>query len=165
VCYFPDWFPGTYYAKFARRMRPDVDNFNNYPFEDVLQQIVSILSYKTSDILAHFEKKRQGVAEKSFLSENIAELKEAGAQDKEIANELQMVAAVLFIGGADTSTGVMAVLLRELVRHPEILEKAHEEIDRVVGEDRLPAFEDRINLPYLECIVQETLRLALYTMF
>ena len=45
-----------------------------------------------------------------------------------------------------------------MVLHPEVQRKAQEEIDRVVGTDRLPQFTDRENLPYLECVVQETLR-------
>jgi hypothetical protein len=35
---------------------------------------------------------------------------------------------------------------------------AQREIDSVVGDQRLPEFEDRERLPFVECIVQETLR-------
>ncbi len=45
-----------------------------------------------------------------------------------------------------------------MVLHPQVLKKAHEEIDRVVGPKRLPDFEDRENLPYIEAIFQEVLR-------
>ena len=38
------------------------------------------------------------------------------------------------------------------------LEHAQKEIDTVVGRDRLPTFEDRPSLPYLECIMSEVLR-------
>lgn len=42
--------------------------------------------------------------------------------------------------------------------HPEIQMKAHEEIDRVVGSDRLPGFQDRDHLPYVNAICSELLR-------
>lgn len=42
--------------------------------------------------------------------------------------------------------------------HPEVLKKAQGEIDRVVGTKRLPDFDDRENLPYIEAIFQEVLR-------
>lgn len=42
--------------------------------------------------------------------------------------------------------------------HPEAQKKAHAELDRVVGSGRLPDFSDRETLPYIDCIVQETLR-------
>ena len=41
---------------------------------------------------------------------------------------------------------------------PEAQRKAQEEIDRVVGTDRLPTFEDRENLPYVDALVKEALR-------
>ena len=47
-----------------------------------------------------------------------------------------------------------------MVLYPECQAKAQEEIDAVIGSDRLPEFQDRESLPYLECLVQETLRYA-----
>lgn len=45
-----------------------------------------------------------------------------------------------------------------MTAHPEIFAKAQGEVDRVVGTDRLPTFEDRPELPYLECILREVYR-------
>ena len=45
-----------------------------------------------------------------------------------------------------------------MILHPEVQQKAQEEIDRVVGHDRLPTFEDRNELPYINAIFKETLR-------
>jgi hypothetical protein len=52
----------------------------------------------------------------------------------------------------------MESLLLNLVKHPEVMKKAQEEIDKVVGHDRLPDFSDRERLPYVECVVWEALR-------
>jgi cytochrome P450 len=41
--------------------------------------------------------------------------------------------------------------------YPEVEAKAHAEMDRVVGQDRLPVFEDRENLPYVEAICKEVI--------
>ena len=35
---------------------------------------------------------------------------------------------------------------------------AQEELDRVVGENRLPSFQDRENLPYVNALIKEVLR-------
>ena len=48
--------------------------------------------------------------------------------------------------------------------HPEILKKAHDEMDRALGSTRLPDFEDRPSLPYLECVVREVYRYVLSIM-
>ena len=42
--------------------------------------------------------------------------------------------------------------------HPEVVKRAQEEIDRVIGTDRLPTHDDRPNLPYIECILKEVYR-------
>ena len=45
-----------------------------------------------------------------------------------------------------------------MVLHPDVYQRARAEIDRVVGSERLPDFEDREHLPYLECVVKEVFR-------
>jgi len=45
-----------------------------------------------------------------------------------------------------------------MVKHPEVLRKAQEEIDSVVGHSRLPMFRDRSSLPYIDAMFTETLR-------
>lgn len=47
-----------------------------------------------------------------------------------------------------------------MVLYPECQEKAQEELDSVIGVERLPEFGDRALLPYLECLLEETLRYA-----
>jgi len=42
--------------------------------------------------------------------------------------------------------------------HPEVVKKAQAEIDAVVGNDRLPAFNDREHLPYINALSKEVLR-------
>jgi len=43
--------------------------------------------------------------------------------------------------------------------HPEIQKKAQEEIDRVVGNQRLPDFNDRQSMPYSDAIYREVMRI------
>lgn len=49
-----------------------------------------------------------------------------------------------------------------MVLHPEVFKKAQAEMDDVVGMDRLPTFEDRSSLPYLECVLKEVCRYEAY---
>ena len=42
--------------------------------------------------------------------------------------------------------------------NPGVVEKAQEELDRVVGKDRLPEYSDREDLPYIDAVVKELLR-------
>jgi cytochrome P450 len=45
-----------------------------------------------------------------------------------------------------------------MARYPKVQAEAQQEIDAIVGRDRLPAFEDREKLPYVEAMVMEILR-------
>ena len=45
-----------------------------------------------------------------------------------------------------------------MANHPEVQEKAQAELDAVVGQDRLPEFTDRANLPYINAIITELFR-------
>ena len=42
--------------------------------------------------------------------------------------------------------------------NPHILERAQAEIDDTVGNDRLPSFEDRESLPYINALCKEVFR-------
>jgi len=54
----------------------------------------------------------------------------------------------------------MAIFILAMLLNPDCQRKAQEEIDAVVGTERLPNFNDRDSLPYLECILKETHRLV-----
>lgn len=65
----------------------------------------------------------------------------------------------LFQGGTDTSAATVVWAFSLLLNHPEILKKAQDEIDKNVGYERLVEESDKNNIPYIQCIVNETLRM------
>ncbi|XP_021283128.1 3,9-dihydroxypterocarpan 6A-monooxygenase-like [Herrania umbratica] len=64
-----------------------------------------------------------------------------------------------FGAGTDTSSITIGWGVSELINHPSVMEKARKEIDTVVGRNRILEESDVENLPYLQAIVKETLRL------
>ena len=60
--------------------------------------------------------------------------------------------------GAETTSAYLNTMLSLLVRHPEVARRAQEELDRVVGGERMPWFGDEERLPYLRAVIKETMR-------
>ena len=52
----------------------------------------------------------------------------------------------------------MSSLFLALVLFPHVQRQAHAELDVVVGRDRLPTFDDRPRLPYIEALSKELMR-------
>jgi cytochrome P450 len=72
--------------------------------------------------------------------------------------ELSYIIGVLLEGGLETTTGVLEFFTMASVLYPESVGKAQEELDSVVGKDRLPSFDDISNLPYVNAFIKEVLR-------
>lgn len=78
----------------------------------------------------------------------------AGVSDIEIAN----IASNVIGGGVDTTAGTTTTFILAMCVFQDAQAKAHEELDRVVGRDRMPGPEDAPHLPYIAAMVKETLR-------
>ncbi|EFH64768.1 hypothetical protein ARALYDRAFT_475755 [Arabidopsis lyrata subsp. lyrata] len=65
----------------------------------------------------------------------------------------------LILAGTNTSAVTLEWALASLLNHPEVLKKARDEIDNKIGLDGLLEESDVPNLPYLQNIVSEMLRL------
>lgn len=65
----------------------------------------------------------------------------------------------IFGAGTESSASTIEWALAELINHRDMMEKAREEIDSIVGKKRLVEESDIPNLPYIQSIVKETLRL------
>ena len=55
----------------------------------------------------------------------------------------------------------MHTFMLAMILYPHEFKKAQQEIDKVIGRNRLPNLDDRPSLPYLECVLKEVLRWAL----
>lgn len=62
---------------------------------------------------------------------------------------------VLIEGGSDTTANFLQATVLILTAFPEAQRKAQEEIDRVIGDQRMPVMDDFANLPYIQAVVKE----------
>lgn len=73
-------------------------------------------------------------------------------------DEAAMITLSLMLAGSGTTAATLNYTTMGLALFPEVLKKAHEELDRVVGPNRLPVLEDEQNLPYLRALIKESYR-------
>ncbi|XP_074587849.1 cytochrome P450 93A3-like [Curcuma longa] len=104
-------------------------------------------------------RRKQGGGMKDLLDTLLDISEDASAEVRLSRHDIKAFLLDMFVGGTDTSAITMEWALAELINHPNILRKARDEIEAVVGKKRLVAESDLANLPYLQAIVKETMRL------
>ena len=72
--------------------------------------------------------------------------------------EIGGLTSSLIGGGVDTTTSTMLSFILACIAFPDAIKPAREELKRVVGEDRLPTWDDEAELPYCKAMVKEVLR-------
>nr|AJD87465.1 cytochrome P450 CYP76AD9 [Opuntia ficus-indica] len=88
-------------------------------------------------------------------------------QENELSmDEINHLLVDIFDAGTDTTASTLEWAMAELVKNPEIMIKAQDEINAALGKDCSVIHEsDIVKLPYLQAIVKETLRLHPPTVF
>ncbi|KAF3438713.1 hypothetical protein FNV43_RR21477 [Rhamnella rubrinervis] len=73
--------------------------------------------------------------------------------------DIKGILADMFVGGTDSASTGIEWLMAELVRNPEVMKNAQEEVRRVVGKKSKIDMEDINQMEYLKCVIKENLRL------
>ncbi|KAL5975991.1 hypothetical protein ACLOJK_020321 [Asimina triloba] len=82
-----------------------------------------------------------------------------GAEIKLTRHNIRTCLLDISAGGIETSALTMQWALAEILNNPGIFRKVREEIESVVGTKRLVQESDAPNLPYVQAVVKETLRM------
>ncbi|KAF9078761.1 cytochrome P450 [Rhodocollybia butyracea] len=131
--FMPSWFPGCGFQQIADKLGQIIREVDTIPFDEA----------KTG-------------AGTSLIAELALENEGRPAEIKKIKS----MGTISFLGKTlfCTMSSISAFLLT-MVQHPDVQFKARAEIDRVIGRDRLPKFEDRRSLPYVESVYRKIMRM------
>ncbi|KIO33203.1 hypothetical protein M407DRAFT_241182 [Tulasnella calospora MUT 4182] len=100
----------------------------------------------------------------SYVTNKLRQLYNNEEELKDVKDKAEEEAAIdhsgfaFFMAGVDTTESSVESLLLAMALFPSVQEKAHAELDKIVGSDRLPTFDDQQAMPYLHAIVLETMR-------
>ncbi|KAI0788021.1 cytochrome P450 [Fomes fomentarius] len=137
LAYLPSFLPGMGFKNKARAWRDQYFSLAEEGHQMVKDEIAL------------------GTARPSLTSRALTEAR-PGENPEDI---IMFSATQVYTGGADTSVSTLSSFILFMVQNPDVQKKAQEEIQAVIGLNRLPTYEDRASLPYVESIMIEVIRL------
>ncbi|CAL1703516.1 unnamed protein product [Somion occarium] len=137
--YVPEWFPGAQFKKLASLCISLSERTRNNAFNKAKQ------AYESGHPLP-------------CIVTDILEKLPDTAEGRELEQCARDSLGSAFAAGSDTTVAYVKWFFLAMLMHPEAQKKAQQELDRVVGPDRLPDVDDRASLPYTEAVIKEVLR-------
>ncbi|KAH7908050.1 cytochrome P450 [Hygrophoropsis aurantiaca] len=135
----PPWFPGLSIKRRATLCRQYVAKWLSEPFEYVQARVKS------------------GTSGPSMVSDALEKWQNRD-ESGEVATAIREAAATAFLAASDTTASTLRVFVLAMVLYPEVQERAWSSIQSAIGTARLPDFDDRTSLPYIDAVLRETLR-------
>ncbi|KAJ2926936.1 hypothetical protein H1R20_g10147, partial [Candolleomyces eurysporus] len=139
--YVPGWMPGAGFKRWAEYYRQATYSAQDRPFNFAMDGV------KRNEI--------QPCAMTKMV-ETLPEVDDP--KYSEVKEDLIVALGISYFAGVDTTTGALSIFVMAMAMYPEAQEKAQAELDRVVGTDRLPDFDDREDLIYLKALIAEVMR-------
>ncbi|KAI0092432.1 CyP450 monooxygenase [Irpex rosettiformis] len=138
--HIPPWVPGAAAVKYGAQWHPVVQDMINRPFDAI---------------------KKQSDEGQTPVTSMALELLEGVGLEKDMDRRLeeeQHARHATGIAYADTTYSLIQTFFCCMAAHPELQKKAREELDMIVGTDRLPTYDDFDSLPYAQAIYMECSR-------
>ncbi|KAJ3554853.1 hypothetical protein NP233_g12337 [Leucocoprinus birnbaumii] len=137
--YVPDWMPGAGFKRLGKQIMKELVQLREEPYQAALEMIDN------------------GTAPPSFVSDTIEKMRDKPNFDPQDAC-LKQTAEQVFGAASDTTRSAVSTFLLAILMHSEVQKKVQQEVDSVVGPDRLPDFSDIPSLNYLAAVIKESLR-------
>ncbi|KAH9934613.1 cytochrome P450 monooxygenase, partial [Amylocystis lapponica] len=136
----PAWMPGAHLRKHTDAGKVTIRQLMDIPYKFVINNMAS------------------GTALPSFTATLVDKMSGEHGVPTGDEEEIKGAASILYGAGQATTHSMTLAFVMAMVLHPEIQEKAQQEIYRVIGTNRLPEPDDRDSLPYVESILKEVYR-------
>ncbi|KIX00596.1 uncharacterized protein Z518_09661 [Rhinocladiella mackenziei CBS 650.93] len=137
----------------SRRTRIEM-LFNRAP-ERQFQQDIATMKEVAQDVIAY---RRANPVDKKDLLNAMLFGKDPKTGEKLTDQSIMNNMITFLIAGHETTSGLLSFACYHLIKNPDALSKAQQEVDAVVGKGPV-TFQHMSKLPYIEAVMRETLRL------
>ncbi|KZW03024.1 cytochrome P450 [Exidia glandulosa HHB12029] len=134
----PMWLPGTKWKRDAQEWHGIQTRSRDLPFEHLLTKMNS------------------GAA-RSCIATDLLDPQSGGSAFPE--DVVKNVTGIMYIAGADTTIVTMRAFFHAMVLNPDAQRAAQAEIDCIIPSSRLPTLQDRRDLPFVDAVVREVMRM------
>ncbi|KAF5889947.1 cytochrome P450 2B4-like, partial [Clarias magur] len=153
------WFSGSAVAEFFNLI-PFIRHFPG-PHQKIRENGCALKGF-VREMMEEHKKTLDTENLRDFIDAYLVEISKQESNEDSTFHEknLLMSTADLFLGGTETTATTLRWGLIFMMNHPEIQDRCHEEIVRVLGYDRAPCMDDRASLPYTHATVHEIQRVG-----
>ncbi|KAF8560444.1 cytochrome P450 [Imleria badia] len=138
--YVPEFMPGAGFKRQARVWRAMSRKMIEKPFQMVKERM------------------ENGTASSCFAQKELETWMQSSERDPEYETLIKNVAGISYAAGADTTVSALLSFILAMVVYPEVQRKIQQQLDDILGMQRLPTLADRGKLPFIDCVVSECLR-------
>ncbi|KAG5583053.1 hypothetical protein H5410_053680 [Solanum commersonii] len=107
------------------------------------------------------EERKKGMEKRKDFLDVLLEFEGTGKDEpaKLSEHEIKIFILEMFLAGSETTSNSVEWALTELLRHPQAMAKVKTEISKVIGLNKKFEESDIENLPYMQSVIKESLRL------
>ncbi|KAF2085524.1 cytochrome P450 [Saccharata proteae CBS 121410] len=146
IRFLPNWLARSAALRHAREAGPAIQRLHDTPWAATEKELEAGTNSQPSFMRTYLEK--------------IANDAKEGRKSEITVADIKGAAGAISIAGGNTTWSTIVVFILNMLLNPHVQKKVQAELDAVVGPDRLPTFEDRDHLKYLDYCIQETYRWA-----
>ncbi|EEF50637.1 cytochrome P450 CYP736A12 [Ricinus communis] len=127
----------------------------NEAFDKIMEKIID-----EHEKEAHWENKQQRDFVDALLSVvNQSMISHDGAESEIDRSNIKAILIDIIVAAVDTSATAIEWTLAELIRHPQAMKTLQDELQNVVGLDKMVEEKDLSKLTYLDMVIKESSRL------
>ncbi|XP_013412458.1 cytochrome P450 2B4 [Lingula anatina] len=143
----------TTFLPWAEIFMPSTENYKKLRVEK-MKELTEMIKTEVEEHRKTFDPENI----RDFIDCYLKTLQEEKDLDVFTEKNVFFVIVDLYLAGTETTASALQWGVVHMMHHPDVQQKVQAEIDRVIGREKVPCYEDRHKMPYTEATVLEIMR-------